>query len=274
MTEIPDYVLGFDEPEQRRLTLQDQLVGKFTRALLLDAGIGPGMRVLDVGSGVGDVSMLAAECVGPTGSVLGVERSPAYVAAARRRAADAKLTQVEFIERDLFEPLPESEFDLVVGRFVLEWLPDPTAAVRHLADFVRSGGAIVFQDYDHPQHEGQYSFPVAPEWERVLDACIAALARHGLHRRMGAMLRQTFIAAGLAPPQLRVDVAMGGGPDHAAYTWLAAGACSLRAALADSPIADSLDDLPTLADRIRADACAKDSVVCLAPVVGAWTRKP
>lgn len=270
----PDYILGFDDAEQRRLTLQDQLVGDFTRALLRDAGIAPGMHVLDVGSGVGDVGMLAAECVGPTGSVTGVERSAAYVAAARRRAAARNLAQVEFIEGDLYEVVPERSFDLVVGRFVLEWLPDPILAVRQLATHVRSGGVLVFQDYDHPLHEGQYSHPVAPYYERVLDACIDALAKHGLNRRMGALLRQTFIAAELPPPRLRVDVALGGGPDYAAYTWLAAGACSLRRALASSSIADELDDLDSLASRIRTDACARDSVVSLAPIVGAWVRKP
>jgi ubiquinone/menaquinone biosynthesis C-methylase UbiE len=272
VSDEPDYILGFDESEQRRLALQDQLFRGFTRALLCDAGIAPGMHVLDVGSGVGDVSMLAAECVGPTGSVLGVEQSPAYVAAARRRAAARNLTNLEFIEGDLFEVVPERSFDLVVGRFVLEWLPDPIRAVRHLATRVRPGGALVFQDYDHPLHEGQYSFPVAPYFERVLDACIDALAKHGLNRRMGAMLRQTFMAAQLPAPSLRVDVAMGGGPDYPAYTWLAAGACSLRRALAASPIAADVDDLDSLADRIRADACARDSVVRLAPIVGAWVR--
>jgi ubiquinone/menaquinone biosynthesis C-methylase UbiE len=175
------YALGFSEHEQRRLALQDRLFARFTRALLVDAGVGPGMSVLDVGAGVGDVSMLAAQLVGDAGSVTGVERSGAYVRAARQRAADRGLTQVEFVEADLFDYAPRRPYDAILGRFVLEWLPDPAAALRRLADHLRPGGALVFQDYDHPLREGQHSYPVAPLFERVLASCVDALAAPKTH---------------------------------------------------------------------------------------------
>lgn len=270
MDDDSSYALGFSAAEQQRLVLQHRLFGGFTRALLQDAGIAPGMQVLDVGAGVGDVSLLAAACVGPEGSVVGVERSAAYVEAARRRVAG--LGHVEFVEGDLFEVVPARKFDLIVGRFVLEWVPDPVAALRHLAGYLRPGGVMVFQDYDHPLVEGQYSLPVAPLFEAVLSGCIDALARGGLERRMGAMLRRSFVAAGLPAPQLRVDVAMGGGADYPAYGWLAAGATSLWPLLKDQPIAGLLEPLDGLEARLRDDVCARDSVVRLAPIVGAWAR--
>ena len=273
MNEGPDYVLGFAESEQLRLARQDRLFARFTRALLEDAGLEPGMEILDLGAGVGDVSMLAAELVGPRGSVLGIEQSPAYVAAARRRAEERGLEQLEFIAGDLFEVVPERSFDAIIGRFVLEWIPEPTRALRQLVPRLRPGGIAAFQDYDHPLKEGQYSHPPAPLFERILSGCIEALVGNGLHRRMGSMLRQTFINAGLPAPSLRVDVSMGGGPDYPAYEWLAAGASSLRPALADSPIAEDLREIDTLADRIRAEVCERGSVVRLAPIVGAWARK-
>lgn len=270
MDDDSGYALGFSAAEQQRLVLQHRLFGGFTRALLHDAGIAPGMQVLDVGAGVGDVSLLAAACVGAEGTVVGVERSAAYVEAARRRVAG--LGHVEFVEGDLFEVVPARKFDLIVGRFVLEWVPDPVAALRHLAGYLRPGGVMVFQDYDHPLVEGQYSLPVAPLFEAVLSGCIDALARGGLERRMGAMLRRSFVAAGLPAPQLRVDVAMGGGADYPAYGWLAAGATSLWPLLKDSPLAQQLGPLDELEARLRDDVCARDSVVRLAPIVGAWAR--
>jgi ubiquinone/menaquinone biosynthesis C-methylase UbiE len=268
------YALGFSEHEQRRLALQDRLVARFTRALLVDAGVGPGMSVLDVGAGVGDVSMLAAQLVGDAGSVTGVERSGAYVRAARQRAADRGLTQVEFVEADLFDYAPRRPYDAILGRFVLEWLPDPAAALRRLADHLRPGGALVFQDYDHPLREGQHSYPVAPLFERVLASCVDALAANGLDRRMGARLRGCFIDAGLPAPALRVDAAIGGGPEWEAYAWLAAGAASLAPHLADRELAAEAADTEALTRRLQADVTARSSVAQLAPIIGAWVRTP
>ena len=60
-----DYLLGWSEQEVTRLIWQGELFRPFTRRLLEEAGLKPGMRVLDLGSGAGDVAMLAAELVGP-----------------------------------------------------------------------------------------------------------------------------------------------------------------------------------------------------------------
>ena len=59
------------------------------------------MRVLDLGCGAGDVSMLAAELVGPTGVVIGIDRNPAVLSVARERSREANLKQVEFKEASL-----------------------------------------------------------------------------------------------------------------------------------------------------------------------------
>lgn len=275
MSTSPDeYVLGFDRFEQRRLAMQDRLFRRFTQSLIDDAGIADGMTVLDVGSGVGHVSQLIADRVGPRGKVLAVERSPAYSQTAQELATARGYRNIEVLEGDLLEDVPERSFDAVVGRFVLEWLPDPTEAVSRLARRLRPGGVMAFQDYDHPLTEGQYSHPTAPLFDRVLVACIDALCRNGLHRRMGSELRHTFIDAGMPAPELRVDVSMGGGPDYAGYGWLAAGAYSLRDALADTAVADLVRDPEILEARLREDVMASDSVVRLAPIVGAWARKP
>ena len=69
------YILGHDPGELDRLIAQARFFGDLTEEVLRRAGVGPGMRVLDVGCGTGDVSFLAARLVGPTGSVLGVDRS-------------------------------------------------------------------------------------------------------------------------------------------------------------------------------------------------------
>jgi ubiquinone/menaquinone biosynthesis C-methylase UbiE len=67
-----DYQLGYTNSEQDRLIRQATRIAPYTERLFLEAGIGPGQRVLDLGSGVGDVAMLLARMLGPTGEVVGI----------------------------------------------------------------------------------------------------------------------------------------------------------------------------------------------------------
>jgi ubiquinone/menaquinone biosynthesis C-methylase UbiE len=71
---LPNYILGQSPYEYERLTLQAKLVQPFTEKFFRMAGLAPGMRVLELGSGMGDVALLAAEMVGSGGRVLGVDR--------------------------------------------------------------------------------------------------------------------------------------------------------------------------------------------------------
>jgi cyclopropane fatty-acyl-phospholipid synthase-like methyltransferase len=81
--------LGYSDSEFGRLERQAVYFRDLTEDVLRGAGLAPGMHVLDVGCGVGDVSMLAATMVGAAGSVLGMDRSPESLDVARRRAAAA-----------------------------------------------------------------------------------------------------------------------------------------------------------------------------------------
>src|SRR5437899_1304619 len=114
------YVLGRSEHETRRLADQGEFHALPLRHFLEDAGVGPEMKVLDVGSGVGDVAIAAAKLVGPSGSVVGVEMNAPLVDTARERARAAGLDNVTFRVADVREPLgQDQEFDALVGRFVL-----------------------------------------------------------------------------------------------------------------------------------------------------------
>jgi tRNA A58 N-methylase Trm61 len=88
------YVLGHTDAELTRLSTQARLIDPITRRFLVAAGITEGMRVLDVGSGAGDVAMLIAGLVGPQGEVVGTDLSTIAIEAAEKRVQSAKLTKV------------------------------------------------------------------------------------------------------------------------------------------------------------------------------------
>lgn len=119
-------------PSTNGLIRQAARIAPYTERLFCEAGIGPGQRVLDLGSGVGDVSMLLARIVGPSGEVVGIERDPVSIERASVRVADAGLRNVRFVQSDVNQIVCDTLFDGAVGRFILMFLPDPKSVLRSL----------------------------------------------------------------------------------------------------------------------------------------------
>src|SRR6266853_6396368 len=124
------YVFGHPEEESQRLLQQSRLYNPCTRRFLEQAGITAGMKVLDMGSGAGDVAFLAGELVGPRGMVVGVEHDLPLLETARARACAAGMIQVSFVVGDLHNVALASDFDAVIGRNILLYLTDPVALLR------------------------------------------------------------------------------------------------------------------------------------------------
>lgn len=142
------YAMGSTDRERQRLMIQGGILRQPLESAFRSAGIAAGMRVLDIGCGVGDVAMLAAEIVGPSGSVVALDRDAASIQWAKRRVAEAGFANIQFhvAEFDQFNE-PDS-FDALVGRFILLYLPDPVATLRHLAHSLRGGATIAFMEPD------------------------------------------------------------------------------------------------------------------------------
>jgi SAM-dependent methyltransferase len=269
-----DYVLGDSERELERLAAQARLIEPITRGFLRDAGIGPGMRVLDVGTGVGDVAFLAARFVGAGGEVLGVDRSSAAIATARARADALSLRNVSFSEGDPATMSFDRPFDAVVGRRFLQFQADPAAMVRALAGHVRPGGVIVFHELDSA---GASSYPPAPIFDRCCEWWIELLQKTGVDHRMGIKLHASFLAAGLAAPSMRLEAFIGGGATSADYLRFAA-ADLIRSVVTDlvrlgvATVAEV--DVDTLYERMLAEVIANQSVIVGRSEIGAWARTP
>lgn len=131
--------------EGQRLLVQER--ANPSRESLLAAGLRPGMRVLDIGCGSGGVALAAAALVGPSGSVLGVDPSQARLDEARRLVGDA--ANVEFRQASFPSTgLEPDGFDFVYSQFVLEYLPDPRAALAEMVRTARPGGTVAVTDID------------------------------------------------------------------------------------------------------------------------------
>jgi len=270
----PIYMMGRSEAETRRLIAQSEMLGPFTRRLFAEAGLQEGLRVLDVGSGAGDVALLAAELVGPSGSVVGVDQNPEVLKTARSRASLAGLTNLEFVEGDLREVALDGEFDAVVGRLVLMYLAEPVETLRSLARRVRSGGIVAFQDYNFTPHSLVTSPPI-PLWQRAYGWFLAVVPKAGIPTEMGYALRRVFLEAGLPAPRMELNSAVGGGPDFYAYDLMAEVIRSVLPLILEFGIATEEEvDIGTLADRLRAETVGAGGVVKAPDLVSAFSRKP
>lgn len=266
------YVLGHSEQELERLIARAPLFEPFTAQVFRDAGLAPGMRVLDVGSGSGDVSFLAARLVGSSGQVVGLDRAPQAVATASGRALALELSNTRFVVGDASTMTFEAPFDAAVGRFVLMHCPDPAAMLRQVATQVRSGGVMVFQE---PDWTGYCSLPALPTWDRCARWIVAALQGSGADPYLGLKLSATFITAGLPPPALYLHAAIAAGPDPPLYAHAAAFVRALLPAMERLGIVSAGEvEVDTLAARLRDEMATSGGAVVWVSMIGAVARKP
>src|SRR4051812_8624451 len=109
-----EYALGHSNDELTRLNAQARLIAPFTKRFFVSAGLQEGMRVLDVGSGAGDVAILARELVGESGEVVGADLSETGIATARQRVSG--YSNVSFCVGDPTALTFDRPFDAVIGR--------------------------------------------------------------------------------------------------------------------------------------------------------------
>jgi len=264
------YVLGHSEQELGRLGRQAKLVDPMTRRFFEAAGVTTGMRVLDIGSGAGDVAFIAASLVGPTGQVIGVDRSPIALRTARTRAEALSLRHVSFLEGDPTSMNFDAPFDAAVGRYVLMFQEDPAAMLRGVARHVRPQGIVVFHEIDWP---GSRTFPQAPLYEKCRRWIEETLERNGDDARMGIHLHAAFVAAGLPAPSLGLEALIGGGADDERIRFVTEIVGTLEESILRMGIATAAEiDVDTLAERVADEAIANGSVLVCRSEIGAWSR--
>ena len=266
----PTYVLGSSPRELSRLSLQAQIIQPITERLLRQLGIEEGMRVLDLGCGAGDVSMLAAEMVGPMGSVFGIDQSAKAIATAEARARDGGYQQISFYVSSVEEFSCLEMFDVVIGRYVLIHQPSPSDFLRAARRHVRPGGVIAFHEVSC--HHEPYSLPRAPLFQRMSKLLRIGASAFPSYDAAGRLLEH-FSAADLPHPELFAELPVGGGVDSPLYMWMAETIGTLTPLLVKQGVVSEEEiSIDTLEERLRSEVVEMQSQMVGNPQVCAWVR--
>ncbi|MDE0084386.1 MAG: methyltransferase domain-containing protein [Candidatus Poribacteria bacterium] len=213
------YTLGRTSHETTRLIEQSKIYGESTRLFCERAGIETGMRVLEIGSGAGDVAFMLAELVGTSGQIVGVDINPAILETARQRASDTGIKNVEFVAGDARTLVFEDKFDALVGRFVLMYMADPVDALQKLATHLKPGGIIAFQEPEYTLYPA-YSHPDTPLMNQLYRWILDVFKHSGAHLNMGIGLYRAFVEVGLPPPEIHLHAPIGAAANWTGYRYM------------------------------------------------------
>jgi ubiquinone/menaquinone biosynthesis C-methylase UbiE len=193
----PDpYFLGYSKDEQVRLERQAQEFALDSQWLFDNVGIGDGSRVIEIGCGPRGCLDLLSKRVGPTGSVIGLERNAEQVERAQRFVTDNRLTNVKVMHGDARATgFPDAAFDVATARLVLVNVPNPEQIVVEMARVVRPGGIVVLHEADCIGH--QMCDPPLPAWTRLFQLLNTYAEMNGIDRFVGRKVPRMLREAGL-----------------------------------------------------------------------------
>ena len=261
------YALATGEAAAYRLAILHGLYGPGTRRALLEAGLRRGMRVADLGCGVGMVTGLLAELVGPEGHAVGIDFSREQLAQAREELK-AGTPNVSFVEASATDTgLPPGSFDLVYCRYLLLHLPDPERALGEMRSLLKPEGILVCEDADVTSAGSEPPSALAAFadlWGRLGP-------RRGLDYTLGRRLFQMALAAGFPTPGITFNqpiVARGESKRFLELSVAEAGPAFIDAGLIT---AEALDCTLAEMRRLSADATV---LVVMPRMSQVWARKP
>ena len=268
------YVMGHPIGEEERLQKLGQLLYPSTRHLFEKAGIAPGMKVLDVGSGAGDVALLLAELVGPEGAIVGVDVYPAVLEAARVHVQAAGLTNVTFMAGDIRNVALDDDFDAIVGRNVLMYVADPAEVLHICTSHLRPGGVVAFQEVEWSITERVDGMPsVTPLVQQAATWMIGGFRQAKAEMQIGFKFPGIFLHAGLPLPQISLDGIAGTEANWVGYDFLTDALRDILPKLREYGILPEDLDAATYVKRMREEIIQRHSLFPMFFMAGAWTRK-
>lgn len=193
MPELDPYLLGYRKAEQERLQRQAHQFSHESSWLFDQIGVTSGSDVVEIGCGPSGCLRILSDLVGPSGRVVGVERSDDAVALARTLISEHGLMNVDVLEADArCTGLPRDSFDFATTRLVLVNVPQPEEIVAEAVALVRPGGWVAFHEADYVSH---LCDPSIEAWTSIVNLLVEYSEKNGIDpfvgRRLPALLRNT-----------------------------------------------------------------------------------
>lgn len=265
------YSLGYAATELERLAVQARALRPITKRLLRNAGIAPRMRVLDLGCGAGDVSLLLAELVGPNGSVAAIDPSEAALAMTRDRIHKAGVKNVSLHRATLSEFVDKAGFDLAIGRYVLVHQRAPARFIAEAAQLLRSGGIIAFHEIN--EFSGGSSLPPVALWDQITNTVMEVMRRIVPSPDAALRLAEAFEEAGLGAPSLICERVVGTRQSTQVIAWMTSTFQEMLARATEFGLLGngeiSIEDLET---RVHAAVAAARAQIIGPEQYCAWSR--
>jgi len=263
------YVLATGQKAVSRLALLERIFGPAARHLLSTAGLCSGMRVAEVGCGIGLTARWMSTRVSPGGFVVGVDSSSEQLHIGEKGAAEVGTTNVSFHEGNAYETgLPRGSFDLVYSRFLLCHLADPVKALAEMSSVLKRGGILVCEDHDDG---GTFTEPATNAYTRLIEISAAVNRSHGLDSHIGLKLPRLFREVGFGQPEAKINqIALLRGEEKRFWELtLREAAPAILAAHASTS-----EELESICEEMRKIAEDESILLMVARVTQVWARKP
>ena len=182
-----------------------------TPRMLDEAGLEPGMRVLDVGCAMGLLTRDLAVRVGPGGAVVGIDCDASRLTDARGQEAAPGSAPIDYVAADLAQALPDlGTFDAIIGRRVLMYLSDPATALKRLVALLRPGGIMAW--HEHAGIGCPFSAVPLPLHQQLAGWIWQTIEHEGGRRETALRLPAMLGNSGIAVASLRGEAIFIGGP--------------------------------------------------------------
>jgi SAM-dependent methyltransferase len=194
------YLLGVGDAGRERMEILNEIYNPSTQEFLLRSGLREGMRVLEIGSGIGEMTDWLARRVGSSGRVVSVDPSAEQLALARGRV-DSSASNAEWRQGSVYDLRSDEPFDFIVCRWVLLHLRRPEVAVDVLRRSLAPSGTLALEDCIT---DSAFCYPGSGSFRRFIEGWLAVSETQGLDPRIGARLPRLLLDAGLRLEQYGV----------------------------------------------------------------------